>query len=87
MRGQSRFGSTTCCPTTINLPVTVPIGAGRTYWVIARAGTSTTWDGWNWNYYGTTGTFAYSANGTTWGTTSGTIGAFDVIGCTGACHT
>jgi hypothetical protein len=85
--GQPPFGSTTCCPTTIILPATVPIGAGRTYWVIARAGTTTTNDGWNWNYYGTVGTYAYSTNGSNWSTSYDTISAFAVIGCTGACHT
>ena len=76
-----------CCPTTVSLPVSIAIGARRTYWVIARAGTTSTWDNWNWNYAGTQGPYAYSTDGTSWNYANSTIGAFDVIGCSGVCHT
>ena len=36
----------------ISLSPSVPIGYGHRYWVIARAATSTTFNGWNWSYYG-----------------------------------
>jgi hypothetical protein len=76
----------TCCAGVATVSPSVPIGAGHTYWVIARAPASTTYNGWAWNPNFTTGTFAYSQNGgSTWSTTYSYIGAFAVVGCSKVC--
>jgi hypothetical protein len=62
----------TCCVGSISVSPSVPIGAGPKYWIIARAATSTTFNGWNWSCYGGNTTFAFSQNGTTWATTFAT---------------
>ncbi len=81
---QPTYGAT-CCATAISISPSISIGAGRTYWVIAVAGASNTDDAFNWNYNGTSGTYAYSTNGTSWTLTGGPPGAFDVIGCSKLC--
>lgn len=76
----------TCCVGVAPVSPSVPIGAGHTYWVIARAPISTTYNGWAWNYYGDSGGFAFSQDGgATWSATGGNIGAFAVIGCSKLC--
>ena len=84
--GQPALG--TCCTlTTVNTGTLVPVGAGRQYWVIVTAGPNVandTWDAWNWNSVGDSGTFAFDT-GSGWALAGATRGAFDVIGCSKLC--
>lgn len=80
---QPAYGST-CCATSITVSQSIPVGAGHTYWLIAAAATTTTWDAWSWNYYGDTDTFAYN-QGSGWNYAFGPVGGFDLIGCSKLC--
>lgn len=82
--GQPTLGS--CCTLATVHTGLIPVGAGRTYWVVAIAGpngANDTWDAWNWNTTGATGGDFY-LNGT-WYQYGNPTGAFDVIGCGKVC--
>jgi hypothetical protein len=79
-----------CCSlTTVHVSPSMPVGAGRTYWVIVSPGPNAnqdTSDVWDANYYGDFGYFAQSQDGgATWSTYYGGQSAFDVIGCSKLC--
>ncbi len=82
--GLPAFGS--CCGvTTVHTGTLIPVGAGRTYWVVAIAGpngSNDTWDAWNWNTTGATGGDYYNG---TWYQYGNSTGAFDVVGCAKLC--
>ena len=81
--GQPTFGS--CCTVTTVHTGLVPVGAGRTYWVLAIAGpngSNDTWDAWNFNTTGAVGGAIYNG---TWFHYGNPTGAFDVIGCGKIC--
>jgi hypothetical protein len=81
--GQPAVGG--CCTVTTVHTGLIPVGAGRTYWVVAIAGpngSNDTWDAWNWNTTGATGGDIYNG---TWFMYGNPTGAFDVIGCGKIC--
>jgi hypothetical protein len=81
--GQPAMG--TCCGLSTVHTGLIPVGAGRTYWVVAIAGPNgadDTWDAWNWNTTGATGGDYYNG---TWYQYGNPTGAFDVIGCGKLC--
>lgn len=82
--GQPAFG--TCCGLTTVYTGVIPVGAGRTYWVVAIAGpngANDTDDRWNWNTTGATGGDFYAPPN--WYMYGNPTGAFDVIGCGKIC--
>jgi len=81
VHGQPAFGG--CCGLTTVHTRAIPVGAGRTYWVVAIAGNSDTWDAWNDNTTGATGGDFYDG---TWYQYGDATGAFDVIGCGKICR-
>lgn len=81
--GQPPLG--TCCGLTTIHTGLIPVGAGRTYWVVAIAGpngSDDTEDAWNFNTTGATGGDIYNG---TWFMYGNPTGAFDVIGCGKIC--
>lgn len=82
--GQPPFGS--CCGlTTIHVSPTIPVGAGRTYWVVAYPGVGTApTDVWNWSSYLYGTTFAIDQGGG-WFDVYDYASAFDVLGCGKLC--
>jgi hypothetical protein len=87
--GQPPVG--TCCGlTTLTVSPSIPVGSGKTYWVVVKpAGTSTS-DLWDENTVGDYGPVAGNHNGSGWfseGPPSATLrGAFDVLGCAKICR-
>ncbi len=93
LSSSQQFGG--CCGlVTINNISGVELTAGTSYFMVIGPTnlTATTWEAWNWNNTGATGTDLYaesgcqngSGNGCNW--TSGgtqTLGAFDIVGSTG----
>jgi hypothetical protein len=67
-----------CCDVEAVAPKGVKVKAGKTYWVVVTA-SADTWGGVNENNINVSGTFAFD-NGTGWQLTSGTLGAFRVLG-------
>jgi len=77
-----------CALTTIHVSPTIPVGAGKKYWVVAGPGPNNqddTADVWNWNSQLSTGTYAYN-NGSGWTTAQSPVSAFDVLGCGKLCR-
>jgi len=83
---QAPFGS--CCVlTTVLASPSIPVGAGRYYWVVAIAGPSITHTGsdvWNWTYGDPNGPTAFNQGGG-WIPYGGPTVGFDVLGCAKLC--
>lgn len=71
----------TCCVTASIGGKGSPVTAGTQYWVVVKTDkkTADTWDAWNMNNIGASGTFAFDT-GTGWQLTSGPTGAYSVLG-------
>jgi hypothetical protein len=71
----------TCCQIeTIHVSPSLPVGQGRQYWVVASTSGSDTWDAWNWNSVGATGTELYNQGSGWLANLDSPLGAFDVLG-------
>jgi hypothetical protein len=84
---QPPFGG--CCTvTTVMISPSIPVGAGKRYWVIAEPGPNffkTTVDIWNFNEFFDGGPSALALNGTGWFRADLYQGAFDVLACPKVC--
>jgi hypothetical protein len=76
-----------CVVTTVRISPSIPVGAGKRYWVIVAPGPSffhTTSDGWNFNVFDAGGPVAQD-NGAGFFGFNNVQGAFDVLSCSKLC--